>query len=98
MAKKTKTTPYDAAELLTTPERRAAYLQAHIEESGGDPYWINIALSNIARAEGMTEIARKTRLSRESLYKSLSGKRNPGFATVVKVLAALGLTIQIVPR
>ena len=95
---KTVTTPYDTAEHLRTPKERALYLQAHIEESGGDPYWIKIALNHIARSEGMTHVSRRAKVSRESLYKSLSGKRDPGFATIVKVMAALGLQFQVVAR
>jgi probable addiction module antidote protein len=95
---RTKTTPYDAADYLTTPKKRAAYLEAAIEECGGDPYWIMKALSNIARSEGMTNVARETGLSRESLYKSLSGTRNPEFGTIIKVMAALGLQFHVVAR
>jgi probable addiction module antidote protein len=98
MAKKTITTPYDVAEHLRTPEERAAYLQAMIEEFEGDPKYIMEALGDIARSEGMTRVARKTKLSRESLYKSLSGTRRPEFSTIVKVMAALGLQFQVVAR
>ena len=94
---KTKTTKYDVAEYLRTPQEMAAYLEACIEEANGDAAFVAKALGNIARAKGMTEIARETGLSRESLYKSLSGERSPSFETVLKVIAALGLKIHTEP-
>ena len=94
---KTKTTKYDVAEYLRTPEEMAAYLEACLEEANGDAAFVAKALGNIARAKGMTEIARETGLSRESLYKSLSGERSPSFETVLKVIAALGLKIHTEP-
>ena len=87
----TTTAQYDVAEFLETPEEMAAYLEACIEESEGDAAFIAKALGDIARAKGMTQIARKTGLSRESLYKALSGDRSPSFDTILKVVAALGL-------
>ncbi len=98
MAKKTITTPYDVAEHLRTPEERAAYLEATIEDFNGDPRYVMEALGDIARSEGMTKIARKTGLSRESLYKALSGTRKPEFATILKVMTALGLQFHVVAR
>ena len=92
-----KTTKYDVAEYLRTPQEMAAYLEACIEEANGDAAFVAKALGNIARAKGMTEIARETGLSRESLYKSLSGERSPSFETVLKVIAALGLKIHTEP-
>ena len=94
---KIKTTKYDVAEYLSTPEEMAAYLEACIEEANGDAAFVAKALGNIARAKGMTEIARETGLSRESLYKSLSGERSPSFETVLKVITALGLKIHAKP-
>lgn len=91
---KTKTTKYDVAEHLRTPEEMAAYLEASFEEADGDATFIAKALGDIVRAKGMTEIARDTGLSRESLYKSLSGERSPKFDTVLKVIRALGLTLH----
>ena len=90
---KTKTSPYDVAEHLRTPEEMAAYLEASIEAADGDAAFVAKALGDIARAKGMTQIARETGLSRESLYKSLSGERNPEFSTILKVVKALGLTL-----
>jgi probable addiction module antidote protein len=98
MAKKTITTPYDVAEHLRTPEERAGYLEAIIEEFDGDPRHVMQALGDIARSEGMTRVARKAKVSRESLYKSLSGTRKPEFATIFKVMTALGLQFQVVAR
>lgn len=69
----------------------AAYLEACIEESGGDAAFISKALGDIARAKGMTQIARETGLSRESLNKALSGDRSPSLDTILKVIADLGL-------
>lgn len=90
----TKTVPYDVAEFLETPEEMAAYLEACIEEANGDAAFIAKALGDIARAKGMTLIARETGLSRESLYKALSGERSPSFDTVLKVISALGLKLS----
>ena len=91
---KTKTSRYDVAEHLRTPEEMAAYLEACIEEANGDAAFIARALGNIARAKGMTQVARNAGLSRESLYKSLSGERSPGFDTILKVIEALGLKLH----
>ena len=95
--KKTVTTRYDVAEHLTTPEEMAAYLEAAMEESGGDAAFVSKALGDIARAKGMSQVARDAGLSRESLYKALSGERSPGFDTVLKVIEALGLKLHAEP-
>lgn len=87
-------TPFDIADHLKTPEEMAAYLEASIEESGGDATFIAKALGDIARAKGMSQVARDTGLSRESLYKALSGERSPNFDTVLKVISALGLKLH----
>jgi probable addiction module antidote protein len=91
---KTTTTPYDVAEHLRTPEESAAYLEACLEEAEGDAAFIAKALGDIARARGMSQIAKETGLSRESLYKSLSGERIPTFDTILKVINALGLKLH----
>lgn len=91
----TQTTPFDVAEHLRTPEEVAAYLETCFEEAQGDTAFITKALGDVAQAKGMTEVARNAGLSRESLYKALSGKRNPEFNTVMKVLQALGLTLTV---
>jgi len=88
-----KTTPWDAADRLTSAESIAAYLDAAFED--GDPDLIRAALGDVARAKGMTEIAEATGLSRTSLYKALSQDGNPEFTTVVKVLQSLGFRIGI---
>ena len=91
---KTTTTLYDVAEHLRTPEEMAAYLEACIEEADGDAAFIAKALGDIARAQGMTQVARDSGLSRESLYKALSGERSPSFRTILKVVTALGLKLS----
>ena len=91
---KTKTTRFDLSEHLRTPAEMAAYLEACFEEADGDAAFIAKALGDIARAKGMSQVARDAGLSRESLYKALSGERNPGFDTVLKVIKALGLKIH----
>lgn len=92
--KKTATTRYDVAEHLRTPEEMAAYLEASLEEAGDDDAFVAKALGDIARAKGMSQVARDAGLSRESLYKALSGDRSPEFRTILKVIAALGLTLH----
>jgi probable addiction module antidote protein len=91
---KTKTSRYDVAERLRTPEEMAAYLEACLEEANGDAAFIAKAIGDIARAKGMTQVARDAGLSRESLYKALSGERSPGFDTIIKVMGALGLKLH----
>lgn len=88
------TTRYDVAEHLRTPEEMAMYLDACFEESDGDAAFIAKALGDIARAQGMAQVAEKTGLSRESLYKSLSGERVPSFDTILKVTRALGVKLH----
>jgi probable addiction module antidote protein len=92
----TKTTPYDVAEHLRTPEEMAAYLDAWLEEAPDDAAGIAKALGNIARAKGMTQVAKDAGLSRESLYRALSADGNPSFATVLKVTKALGVKLHAV--
>ncbi len=85
---------FDAANYLTDIETAAAYLQATIDESGGDPGAIADALGAIARSGNLSELARRTGMSREGLYKALPADGNPSFVTIVKVTRALGLTIS----
>jgi probable addiction module antidote protein len=92
---RTKTRPYDAAEYLENEADMAAYLQAALEE--GEPAIVIQALGDIARARGISQIARQTGLRRESLYKALSPDGNPEFATVLKVVKALGLALHAKP-
>jgi probable addiction module antidote protein len=91
---KTIITPYDVAEHLRTPEEMVAYLEACFEEANGDAAFIAKALGDIARAKGMSQVARDAGLSRESLYKALSGERTPKFDTILKVISALGLKLH----
>lgn len=91
---KTTTSRYDVAEHLRTPAEMAAYLEASFEEANGDAAFIAKALGDIARAKGMSQVARDAGLSRESLYKALSGERSPGFDTILKVMGALGLELH----
>ena len=91
---KTATSRYDVAEHLRTPEDMAAYLEASIEEADGDAAFVAKALGDIARARGMAQVASDTGLSRESLYKALSGERIPTFDTVLRVVGALGLKLR----
>jgi probable addiction module antidote protein len=91
---RTTTTRFDVAEHLRTPEEMAAYLEACFEEAHGDAAFIAKALGDIARAKGMAQVARDAGLSRESLYKALSGERSPGFDTILKVVGALGLSLH----
>ncbi len=85
---------WDSAEHLRTDEDVANYLDACLEEAGDDPSFIAKALGNIARARGMSRLARDTGLGRESLYKALSGEGNPSFATILKVINALGVKLH----
>lgn len=94
---RTRTTKYDVAEHLRTPEEMAAYLEACMEEAGDDAAFIARALGNITRAKGMSQVARDAGVSRESLYKALSGDRNPSFDTILKVVGALGLKLRAEP-
>jgi len=89
-----KTTKYDVAEHLRTPEEMVAYLEACMETAPDDAAFIAKALGDITRAKGMTQVARDSGLSRESLYKALSGERNPTFSTILKVTHALGIELH----
>ena len=92
---KTQTRPWDVLDHLQTQEDVIAYIEAAFED--GDPQVIAVALGDIARAKGMAQIARKAGLGRESLYKALSPDGNPEFATVLKVVTALGLKLHPEP-
>ena len=90
---KTKTIPWDTAEYLKTDKDIANYLEAVFED--GDPALVAAALGDVARAKGMAQIAKAAGLGRESLYKALSPEGNPEFATVLKVMRALGLKLKV---
>ena len=94
MAKKAK--PFDAAEHLETDEDIAAYLTEALETEDIDDLLRSIGVA--AKARGMSQIARETGLSRESLYKALGGDVRPQFDTIMRVLKALGLKISIEPN
>ena len=92
---KTVTTLWDPADNLKTEDDMVAYLEAALEE--GDPGLVAAALGDIARAKGMTQVARDAGLGRESLYKALSPTGNPEFGTILKVVSALGLQLHASP-
>ena len=94
--KKTETIPYDVGEQLRTPEEMAAYLDAWLVEAPDDAAGIARALGDIARAKGMSQVARKAGLSRESLYKALSEGAHPPYETINAVLHALGVKFTVV--
>ena len=91
---KMKLRKWDSAEHLKTDEDMVQYLEACLEEAGDDAAFIAKALGTIARAKGMTQLANETGLGRESLYKALSGEGNPSFATILKVMTALGIKLH----
>ena len=85
---------WDSAEHLKTEEDMALYFEACLQEAGDDAAFITHALGVVAKAKGMTQLAKQTGLGRESLYKALSGDGNPSFATILKVMRALGVQIH----
>jgi probable addiction module antidote protein len=86
-----KTTLWDAAEYLESPEAIATYLEAAFED--GDPALIAAALGDVARAMGMTQLAGKTGVTREALYKALSPTGDPRLSTFLGVMKALGIKL-----
>ena len=92
---KASTRPFDMANYLRDEQDVIEYMRQVLQE--GDPVELGAALGDIARARGMTQLARDTGLSRESLYKSLSGERAPSSATLFKVMKALGFKLTIEP-
>jgi len=90
-----ETVPWDIADSLDTPERVALYLEAVLED--GDPALVTAAIGDIARAQGMTQTAQRTGLSRESLYRTLSDKGNLQLTMLMAVLKALGLKLTVAP-
>ena len=89
----TKTTPFDVVDYLKTEEDMLAYLDAVLEEN--DPALLAMALGDVARAKGMTLVAREAGLGRESLYKALSPEGNPELGTIMKVMRSLGLRLHV---
>jgi len=92
---KTETAPFDTADYLDSPETIAAYLEAAFEDN--DPAMIALALGNVARAKGMTDIARQAGVSRVALYQSLNEKGDPKLSTLIGVMKALGLRLTTAP-
>lgn len=92
---KPRTKPFDPAEYLDDSDSIAAYMTEALES--GDPAFVTDALGVVARARGMTEIAREAGVSRESLYRALSADGNPEFSTVLRVVKALGLRLSAAP-
>lgn len=90
-------TRYDTADYLNNDEDMAAYLDACLAEDPGDGSLIRVALGTIARAHGMSQLARETGVSREGLYQALSAEGNPEFSTVMKVIRALKLRLHAQP-
>ena len=90
---KIKTIPWDAVAHLKSDDDIAHYLEAAFED--GDPSLMAAALGDVARAKGMAKIAQAAGLGRESLYKALSKEGNPEFASVLKVMRALGLKLKV---
>jgi len=84
---------WDASEYLDSPEMMKEYLRIMLEENGIEGF--QRALGDIAKARGMTEIAQKTKLSRQNLYKALSVSGSPKFETVKKVMDALGYKLTV---
>lgn len=91
-----KTIAWDVQAHLTTPEDCAAYVQAALDEAGDDPAFILKALGDVARSKGMTAVARDAGITREGLYKAVRDG-NPSFATVLRLIRALGLEIHLAP-
>ena len=92
---KTRLYDWNVTDALKTPEARAAYIEAAIEEN--DPDFLTVALGDVAKAEGMTKVARKAKVTRENLYRAFAPGGNPTMATVMRVLDALGLRISVSP-
>ena len=90
-----KFTRYDTADYLRNEEEIAAYLDAVMED--GDPSLIAAALGDMARARNISKLARDTGMSREGIYRALSGEGNPSFATILKIAEALGLRLSFRP-
>ena len=86
-----ETSPWDSAELLDTPERIAAYIEAAFEED--DPEFITHTLGIVARAKGMSQVARDVGVTREALYKALTSTGDPKLSTFLGVLKALGMKV-----
>jgi probable addiction module antidote protein len=91
-----ETKKWDVVEHLDSDEKIALFLEAVFEE--GDPALISAAIGEVARARGMSQVAKEAGLSRENLYRALSEGGNPEFATILKVMRAIGYDLTIVPH
>lgn len=87
---------YDTANYLQDEQDIQAYLEVALED--GDPAMIAVALGNIARSRNISQLARDTHMSRDGIYKALSGQGNPSFSTISKLAGALGYQINLVPK
>ena len=92
-----KFTRFDPVDHLQSDEDMAIYLDACLDEDPGDGSVVRAALNDIARAQGMTQLARDTGISREGLYKALSPTGNPEFSTILKVIKALKIKLHAAP-
>lgn len=92
-----ETMPWNVQDELKTPEDCAAFIRAALDGAGNDPAFLAVALGEVARSVGMSQVARDAGLSREGLYRALSSEGNPSYATMVKVLGALGLRLTVEP-
>ena len=90
-----KVTRFDAADYLKTKEQQVAYIAEALET--GDADFVRDALGIVARARGMSELAKSSGLNRESLYKALGERGNPEFETIMRIVSALGLTLSARP-
>ncbi len=90
-----ETTKWDVQDELKTPEDCAAFVRAAMAEAGDDPGFLAIALGEVARSVGMAKVARDAGISREGLYKAVGPDGNPSFATMTKILGALGLRLTV---
>ena len=91
--KPTETRAWDPAEHVLSDEAAAAYVNAAFED--GDPALIAAAIGDVARARGISELAREANLSRESLFRALNGSESPDFGTILKLLKIFGMTLSV---
>ncbi len=96
MSKKEMFTKWDIADHLKTEKDRTRFMNTMLKHYGDDPEFIGKCLGEVARARGMAQVAKKTGLGRESLYKALNGKTTPSLATFIKVTRALGMELRVV--
>lgn len=95
MMAKIETTKFDSADYLNSAEAIAAYLDAYLEDS--TPEELRAALDNVARSHGVSDLARRSGVSRPGIYKALGEEGNPSFETIRSILGALGLRLTVEP-